>query len=171
MYCSKARDRNGPARQRASKGPGAGHSGGMLVPGNKPVLATSWPNLEPNRMRSVAKHPTSRERRMRDYRAYILGFDGHRFIRADEFLSNHPDDATAMEAAKVLVDGHDVELWDCGRLVARFSRDGEICSPELAPSLVISATPSYSSRNSVRPAQPISLRRASEGILTAASRQ
>jgi hypothetical protein len=46
----------------------------MLVPGNKRVLATSWPNLEPNRVRSVAKHPTSRERRMQDYRAYLLGF-------------------------------------------------------------------------------------------------
>jgi hypothetical protein len=108
---------------------------------------------------------------MRHCRAYILSFDGHRFIWAGEFLSNHPDDATAMEAANVLVDRHDVELWECARLVARFSRDGEIWSPELAPSLAISAAPSYSSRNSVRPAQPISRRRALEGILTAASRQ
>jgi hypothetical protein len=35
---------------------------------------------------------------MPDYRAYIIGIDGH-FIRA-EFLKNHPDDATAMDAAK-----------------------------------------------------------------------
>jgi hypothetical protein len=35
--------------------------------------------------------------------------------------------------SKQLVDGHDVELWDCGRLVARLSPDGETLSPELAP--------------------------------------
>ena len=100
---------------------------------------------------------------MRDYRAYILGIDGHRFIKASEFLSNHPDDAAAMKAAEQLVERHEIELWDCGRLVARFSPDGQVTSPELAPS--------YSSNNSVRPVQPISLRRASEGILTASSRQ
>jgi hypothetical protein len=108
---------------------------------------------------------------MRDYRAYILGIDGHRFIKASEFLSNHPDDAAAMKAAEQLVERHEIELWDCGRLVARFSPDGQVKSPELAPSFVISAAPSYSSNNPVRPVQPISLRRASEGILTASSRQ
>ena len=108
---------------------------------------------------------------MRDYRAYIFGIEGHRFIKVADFLSDHPDDATAMEAAKRLVDGHDVELWDCGRLVARFSRDGEVESPELAPSFVVSAAPSHSSKYSVRPVQLLSLRRASEGMLTASSRQ
>jgi cobalamin biosynthesis protein CbiG len=72
---------------------------------------------------------------MRDYRAYVIGDSGLPFIRA-EFLSEHPDDASAMEAAKLLVDGHDVELWDSGRLVARLSPDGEACSPELAPSAI-----------------------------------
>jgi hypothetical protein len=104
---------------------------------------------------------------MRDYRAYIFGIDGHRFLRVAEFLSNHPDDATALEASKLLVDGHDVELWDGNRLVARFSANGEVRLPELALSSVISAAPSYSSKNSVRSVQPISLRRASEEILTA----
>jgi hypothetical protein len=108
---------------------------------------------------------------MRDYRAYIFGIEGHRFIKVAEFLSDHPDDTTAMEAAKRLVDGHDVELWDCGRLVARFSRDGEVESPELAPSFVVSAAPSHSSKYSVRPVQFLSLRRASERMLTASSRQ
>ena len=74
---------------------------------------------------------------MRDYRAYILGIDGHRFIRVEDFLSNHLDDAAALNAAKQLTDKHDVEVWDCGRLVARLSPDGEVMSPELAPSLVI----------------------------------
>jgi len=72
---------------------------------------------------------------MRDYRAYILGIEGHRFIKAKEFLSDHIDDAAALNAAKRLVDGHEVEVWDCGRLVARLSASGEIASPELAPFL------------------------------------
>ena len=66
-----------------------------------------------------------------DYRAYILGIDGHRFIRAEKFLSDHPDDVTALSAAKLLTDDHDVEVWDGARLVARLSH-GEVMSPELA---------------------------------------
>lgn len=81
---------------------------------------------------------------MRDYRAYILGIEGHRFIKAKEFLNDHPDDATALSAAKRLLDGHEVEVWDCGRLVARFSADGEIASPELVP-LMVSNAPSEES--------------------------
>jgi hypothetical protein len=80
---------------------------------------------------------------MRDYRAYILGVDGHCFVRVKSFESDHPHDEAALRAAKELVDGHEVELWDCGRLVARFSPDGEISSPELAP-VTISSTPSDS---------------------------
>jgi hypothetical protein len=63
---------------------------------------------------------------MRDYRAYILGADGHRFLKVAQFASDQPNDATAMKAAERLVDGHDVELWDCARLVARF--DHESCA-------------------------------------------
>lgn len=60
---------------------------------------------------------------MRDYRAYIIGTDGHRFLKVARFASDQPDDATAMKAAESLVDGHDVELWDCARLVARFDHE------------------------------------------------
>ena len=56
---------------------------------------------------------------MPDYRAYILGGKGHRFLRVADFSKDHADDATALLAAKQLIDGHDVELWDGGRLVAR----------------------------------------------------
>ena len=56
---------------------------------------------------------------MPDYRAYILGGEGHRFVRVAEFSKDHADDAAALLAAKQLIDGHDVELWDGGRLVAR----------------------------------------------------
>ena len=107
---------------------------------------------------------------MRDYRAYIFGIDGHRFIKASEFLSDHQDDATAMKAAEKLVDGHDVEVWDCGRLVARLSPGGEVMlSPGLVPSLVFAA-PSDTEKNSVEPpVEPNSLSKVSELALDATS--
>jgi hypothetical protein len=55
---------------------------------------------------------------MSDYRAYIV--DGPFNSMITEFLHNHPDDATAIEAAKQLVDDHDIELWDRDRFVGRF---------------------------------------------------
>jgi hypothetical protein len=58
---------------------------------------------------------------MPDYPAYIFGKDGHRFIKVPEFLSDHRNDETAMKAARKLVDGHDVEVWDGNRLVVRFT--------------------------------------------------
>jgi hypothetical protein len=93
---------------------------------------------------------------MGDYRAYILGIDGHRFVRVDEFLSDHPDDAAALNAAKKLTDKHEVEVWDCARLVARFSADGEAISPGLVPCLT-SALPSMGQTNSVKSENPIPL--------------
>jgi hypothetical protein len=56
---------------------------------------------------------------MPDYRAYIIGIDGH-FIRT-EFLNRHADDTAAIEAARLLVDGHDMELWDRDRLVIKLA--------------------------------------------------
>jgi hypothetical protein len=58
---------------------------------------------------------------MSDYRAYIFGKDGHRFVKIADFPKSHPNDATAMKAARKRVDGHDVELWDAGRLICRFT--------------------------------------------------
>jgi hypothetical protein len=60
---------------------------------------------------------------MADYRAYVLGKDGRRFQKVAEFSGNQPNDAAAMNAAKKLVDRHDVELWDVGRLVCRFAAE------------------------------------------------
>ena len=54
---------------------------------------------------------------MAEYRAYIIGVDGH-FVRAVEILC--PDDDAAKEYAKSLVDGHDVELWQGERKIAKF---------------------------------------------------
>jgi hypothetical protein len=56
---------------------------------------------------------------MRDYRAYRLNIDGHRYQKIAEFPSDLPNDAVAMTAAEGLADRHDVELWDCARLVTR----------------------------------------------------
>jgi len=57
---------------------------------------------------------------MPDYRAYTIGIDGHFNSIRVEFLHNHSDDATAIEAARQLVDSHDIELWDRDRFVGRF---------------------------------------------------
>jgi hypothetical protein len=54
---------------------------------------------------------------MEEYRAYIIGADGH-FIRAVELLC--PDDDSAKEYASNLVEGHDVELWQGDRHIVRF---------------------------------------------------
>jgi antitoxin (DNA-binding transcriptional repressor) of toxin-antitoxin stability system len=103
---------------------------------------------------------------MQDYRAYVLGIDGHRFIKAKDFLSDHSDDAAALNAAKQLLDGHEVELWDRGRLVARLSPNGEIASPELAPFLV-STAPADSAKMASKLEGSIALGRVSELAKTA----
>jgi len=56
---------------------------------------------------------------MRQYRAYVIGSDGHVRLRVDLFCA---DDDAATERAKTLalVDGHDVELWQLGRKIAEF---------------------------------------------------
>jgi hypothetical protein len=99
---------------------------------------------------------------MRDYRAYILGIDGHRFVKVKEFSSDQLDDATALSAAKQFADGHEVELWDCGRLVARLSPDGEVTSPELAPFMFSAALSGSRTDSSKPPVEAISLGRVSE---------
>ena len=56
---------------------------------------------------------------MQDYRAYILGPDGHIQSRVDIVCE---DDEAAKERAKQLVDGHDVELWQSARHIATFKQ-------------------------------------------------
>jgi hypothetical protein len=51
---------------------------------------------------------------MSEYRAYIVGSDGHIFNAVD---LECPDDAEAMKQAEQLVDGHDVELWQRARRI------------------------------------------------------
>ena len=61
---------------------------------------------------------------MGDYRAYLLGIDGQPFVMADNFLRDHPNDDSAIQAAKKLTDKHVVEVWERCRLVAELLPDG-----------------------------------------------
>jgi hypothetical protein len=96
---------------------------------------------------------------MRDYRAYILGIDGHRFVWVADFSPDHPDDAAALNAAKQLTDEHEVEVWDGGRLVALLSPGRAEMSPALAPSF-----PPDCGKIAAGPAELISPSRVSEFV-------
>jgi hypothetical protein len=49
-----------------------------------------------------------------DYRAYLVGDDGH--FKSFEAITADNDER-AIEIAKTFVDGHDVELWQLDRKV------------------------------------------------------
>lgn len=51
---------------------------------------------------------------MPEYRGYIIGSDGH-ILGIEPLISDHDD--TAIAAAKRLLDGHDIELWQGHRKV------------------------------------------------------
>lgn len=53
---------------------------------------------------------------MADYRLY--GLDGVNKVASGEWFQAE-DDQSAIEAAKAMMDGHDCELWQGSRLVAR----------------------------------------------------
>jgi hypothetical protein len=57
---------------------------------------------------------------MPDYRAYLIGSDGH-FYRS--IALDAQDDAAAIAAAKQLVDGHDVEVWQRDRKIGSFKQE------------------------------------------------
>jgi hypothetical protein len=54
---------------------------------------------------------------MAHYRAYFMDQDGH-IVKAVDLVFG--GDAEAVEAAKQLVDGHDIELWERDRMIATF---------------------------------------------------
>jgi hypothetical protein len=56
---------------------------------------------------------------MSEYRVYLIGRDGH-IVRAIELDCS--DDGAAIESAKQLTDGHEIELWQRERIIARFDR-------------------------------------------------
>ena len=53
---------------------------------------------------------------MKGYRAYLLDHEGQ-VNRVDLYSE---DDERAKQNARALVDGVDVELWELGRLIAKF---------------------------------------------------
>jgi hypothetical protein len=60
---------------------------------------------------------------MLDYRAYLIGSDGHIFASV---VVDEPDDWAAIAVAKRLVDDHDVELWQRDRRIAKFKCEQDI---------------------------------------------
>ncbi len=59
---------------------------------------------------------------MTDYRVYVIGNDGH---IANAILLDCVNDNAAIESANQLVNGHDLELWQRDRLIAKFDRKPE----------------------------------------------
>jgi hypothetical protein len=57
---------------------------------------------------------------MTDYRVYAIGNDGH---IADAIQLDCVDDNAAIQSAKLLVNGRDLELWQRARLIAKFERN------------------------------------------------
>ena len=54
-----------------------------------------------------------------DYKVYRLDDTGHIVSRED---IEAPDDEAAIEKARQFVDGHDIELWQLGRMVTLLKR-------------------------------------------------
>ena len=59
---------------------------------------------------------------MQGYRAFIMGPDGHVQNRVDLCCN---DELEAIELAKQLVDGHDVELWQLDRRIDTYRHTSE----------------------------------------------
>jgi hypothetical protein len=57
---------------------------------------------------------------MADYRVYLIGGDGH---IANVIELDCADDTAAIESAKQLVNGQDIELWQQDRIVAKLDRN------------------------------------------------
>jgi hypothetical protein len=62
------------------------------------------------------------EAQMSDYRVYVIGSDGH-FLKAIQL--DCPNDEAAIESAKQFVNGHDIEVWQRDRKIAKFEAKPE----------------------------------------------
>ena len=69
-----------------------------------------------NSPRSFQKRRWWKGAGMAEYRVYTVGLDGH-FIGFEALVS--VDDTQAIDKAKRLVNGHDIELWSGARFVIR----------------------------------------------------
>lgn len=56
------------------------------------------------------------------YRAYLVD-DDDSFVGFREFVLN--DDGAATRAAKRLVDGHAIELWEGSRMIVKLRKHGD----------------------------------------------
>jgi hypothetical protein len=54
------------------------------------------------------------------YYAYLIGHDGRITARVDLVCE---DDEVAKSAARQMVDGHAIELWQGGRMIATFETE------------------------------------------------
>jgi hypothetical protein len=68
---------------------------------------------------SVALPPLKRSAAVPEYRIYFVGHDG-RFAGVKELEC--VGDAEAIEEAKQLIDGRDIELWQRARFIQRFPK-------------------------------------------------
>ena len=68
---------------------------------------------------------------MAEYRAYIVGHDGH-FSSCDGFACR--GDPEAIAKAERLVDGHDVELWSGERFIAKLNKKHDDREKSATPS-------------------------------------
>jgi hypothetical protein len=67
---------------------------------------------------------------MQDYRAYIIGPDGHIQNRVELRCD---DDVEAIRLAKQAVGGHDVELWQLDRHIGTYKHTSELPTEALIP--------------------------------------
>lgn len=73
-------------------------------------------------MVAVPGDTATRVSERRDYHAFVLGPDGHVQFRHDLYCAT---DAEAIERAKQLVDGHDIELWHREKKIATFKHSND----------------------------------------------
>ena len=97
-----------------------------IRPANCGLIATLWlwmavgPESSAARLEILPLDGIIRqwETRMAEYRAYVVGRDGH-FVGWEPLVCD--DDVEAIEKAKRLVEANDIELWCGERLVMRLS--------------------------------------------------
>lgn len=53
---------------------------------------------------------------MPEYKFYSIKIDGH--IAKPPIVTDCPDDLTAIKAARQVLDGNDIEIWEGARVVA-----------------------------------------------------
>jgi hypothetical protein len=67
---------------------------------------------------------------VKEYRVYVLG-DGDHITGSIEFTA--PDDEAALEQARQMRDGRDIEVWQLDRFLARYVGCGRRSASETNP--------------------------------------